>query len=74
MILNFFIIFTFPKKRVGRAGDGKRNILWGWPNEEKKAYLESVILKDTLEKLSFTICYAGKWIKAMPEDEEAVRK
>ena len=23
---------------MGRSGDGKRNILWGCPNEEKKCY------------------------------------
>ena len=28
MILEFFFYFS----KMGRSGDGKRNILWGWPN------------------------------------------
>ena len=28
MILEFFFYFS---KTMGRSGDGKRNILWGWP-------------------------------------------
>ena len=26
-----FFVLLFQKK-MGRSGDGKRNILWGWPN------------------------------------------
>ena len=32
----FFFFFTFPKK-MGRSDNGKRNILWGWPNEAHSA-------------------------------------
>ena len=31
MILIFF--FFYFSKNMGRSGDGKRNILWGWPNK-----------------------------------------
>ena len=30
MILNFFFFFDVSKE-MGRSGNGKRNILWGWP-------------------------------------------
>ena len=30
----FFVFFLLFQK-MGRSGDGKRNILWGWPNRNK---------------------------------------
>ena len=29
----FFFFFFYFSKKMGRSGDGERNILWGWPNK-----------------------------------------
>ena len=34
VILDFF--FFLLSQKMGRAGDGKRNILWGWPYKDFK--------------------------------------
>ena len=30
------VFFFYFSKQMGRSGDGKRNILWGWPNDQWK--------------------------------------
>ena len=38
-IFIYLFIFYFSKK-MGRSGDGKRNILLGWPNDKKTISLQ----------------------------------
>ena len=39
--------YTFPKK-MGRSGDGKRNILWGWPkNMGTITYEQDIVCSKT---------------------------
>ena len=35
---------------MGRSGDGKRNILWGWPNEIKINNGKDVLIETVVSK------------------------
>ena len=37
----FFLFFYF-SKTMGRSGDGKRNILLGWPNKKAKDFFSTI--------------------------------
>ena len=40
-VVNLDFFFNFSKK-MGRSGDGKRNILLGWPNKETKDFFSTI--------------------------------
>ena len=65
MILNFFFNFS---KKMGRSGDGKRNILWGWPHSKNRVLLKTRIAdceRDGKDKS--TRFLRGSWFAVFPE-------
>ena len=63
------ILFYFSKK-MGRAGDGKRNILWGWPYKDFKTVTQYSSFSDQLSHSSMWIFVRTFLILCIPSGKE----